>query len=126
MDQLARLDICCADRKAHLTGVNAIEVDQPLECGLQRRDVIEAKLGEVNTREKGRRQHPGRKKLRDAEQHSAERTLQKTAQNGSIEPFLANRVFAVIYSNIFYTQCVLHSHKEYTAIFDSLTDTNDR
>ena len=51
------------------------------------------------------------------------KSLQKIALNGSIEPFPANSVFAVIYSNIFYTQRVFNSHKEYTAIFDRIAGT---
>src|SRR5215468_10452024 len=57
-----------ADAKAHLAGIDTVEIDQTLECRTQRRVVVIARFVRTTRRPNGRRWQTRHEEIRRAEQ----------------------------------------------------------
>src|SRR5262245_8261070 len=68
IDEIATAHFDRADAKAHLTGIDTVEIDHALECRTQRRGVVVARFVGTARRPNGRRWQARHEEIRRAEQ----------------------------------------------------------
>src|SRR5215813_7174220 len=77
--EIAAAHLDRADAKAHLAGIDAVEIDQTLECRTQRRVVVIARFVRTARRPNGRRWQARHEEIRRAKQQdtSGARLIEK-------------------------------------------------